>query len=109
MYPSIEPPPPGHIECQLASQLSRLTSPVCTIELPVSDDICVLKPALDILTHSCISCWLLQRQPEHNHLLKDCPCKPNPTTTIIANWSVWYQCIFFTPKGIVMNVVVLSM
>lgn len=97
-YPSVQPPPHSHIELQLASQLSHLTFPVRTVELPQSDDIRALKSALDVLAHSCVACWLLQRQPEHDHLLKDCCYKPNPITTEFSDWSAWYQHIVL-PKG----------
>jgi superfamily II DNA helicase RecQ len=68
----LNPPPQTPSSLQMATFHSQLVHKPKQTSLPKSAEIRRIKRALDILTSSCVACWLLGKKPEHDHLLKDC-------------------------------------
>lgn len=98
-YPSSQPAPDVPVSIQLASQHASLVYPDFQRQLaPYSRELRRIKSSLDILSHICPFCWLLQEDPANaDHLLQNCTRCPNIYTTHQHQWNTWFPLLKFSP------------
>jgi hypothetical protein len=93
------PPSNSNVALQMASHHSQLVHPPAPpAALARSADMIRIKEFLETYSASCIACWLLQRNPDNDHQLKECTLCDNPFTTHQLEFQKWCGLLNF-PQG----------